>query len=111
MANVEDLFISIGLLVFLIVGILLSLLLRSLVSSGTNKVGGKLGKRKKVGEEEDKLGFLGSLAILGVVGILFVAFKDELVTIMPSTVTADSFLLLGGGFIILVIILVILTVK
>lgn len=111
MANVTDMFISIALLVFIVIVILLSFLVKSLVSSGTSRVGRRLGKRKKMGEEDDKLGFLGSLAILGIVGILFIAFKDELVTIMPSTITADSFLILGAGFLLLVIVLVILSVK
>jgi len=111
MANVTDLFISIALLVLIVIVILLSFLIKSVVSSGTSKVGRKFGRRKTVGEDDDTLGFLGSLAIMAIVGLLFVAFKDELVTIMPSTITADSFLILGVGFLILAAVLVFLSVK
>lgn len=110
MADVTDLFVSIGLLIFLIIGILLSILIRSVASSGAQKVGGKFGRRRNT-DEDDSMGFLGSLTILGIVGILFVAFKDELVTIMPSTVTSESFLILGGGFLILAVVLVFLSVR
>lgn len=111
MADVTDLFISVGLVIFLIIGILLTLLIKSLITSGTTKVGRRLSKRTKIGEDDDKLGFFGSLAIMGIIGILFIAFKEELVTIMPSTITTDSFLFLGFGFLVIPVILILLWMK
>lgn len=98
-------FVSIGLLITVIAGVIIAEIIKSIVIHYAKK------GSKRVSRKEEEFNFFGSLILLIFIGVIFILFSSDVSSYLQPVVKTEHVVFFGLGFLLFVGIVVLYSYK